>query len=109
MPNNGFLISNSARRAKNRGAYSSPYSGVGEEFFPLGVPPNHSGFVLHEAGHDPENEDWNFPSVLSPFWRLYYNSQAGHRVVFGARSVDLTSDRLVLIPDRQLPHGLSSP
>ena len=71
MPDNGFHVSNPARRAKNRDAYSSPYSGVGEEFFPLGVPPDHAGFVLHEVGYDPENEDWNFPSVLSPFWRLF--------------------------------------
>ena len=104
MPDNGFHVSNPARRAKNRGAYSSPYSGVGEEFFPLGVPPDHAGFVLHEVGYDPENEDWDFPSVLSPFWRLYYNSQAGHCVVFGDRPIELTPDRLVLIPDQQLFH-----
>ena len=104
MPNNGFRVSDSARRARNRGAYSNPYSGVGEEFFPLGVPPDHSGFTLHEAGYDPANEDWDFPSVLSPFWRLYYNARAGHRVLFGGRAIELTPDRLVLIPDHQLFH-----
>ena len=104
MPESGFLVSDSARRSRNRGAYSSPYSGVGEEFFPLGVLPDHAGFTLHEAGYDPENHSWDFPSVLSPFWRLYYNAQPGHCVVFGDRAIELAPDRLVLIPDRQLFH-----
>jgi AraC family transcriptional regulator, arabinose operon regulatory protein len=104
MPENGFRVSDSALRSRNRGAYSSPYSGVGEEFFPLGVLPDHAGFTLHEAGHDPQNHSWDFPSVLSPFWRLYFNTQPGHRVVFGDRSIELAPDRLVLIPDRQLFH-----
>lgn len=104
MPENGIHVSDSARRARNRGAYSSPYSGVGEEFFPLGVAPDHSGFTLHEAGYDPANHGWDFPRVLSPFWRLYYNGRAGHRVVFGDRPVELTPEHLVLIGDHQLFH-----
>jgi len=104
MPENGILVSNSARRACNRGAYSSPYSGVGEEFLPLGVMPGDAGFTLHETGYDPENCDWNFPRVLSPFWRLYYNARDGQRVLFEHRSVELTPEHLVLIPDRQLFH-----
>lgn len=104
MPENGIDVSYSARRAKNRGAYSSPYSGVGEEFFPLGVPPDRAGFTLHETGYDPANDRWDFPSVLSPFWRLYYNGRAGHYVVFGDRRIDLAPDRMVLIPDRMLFH-----
>lgn len=104
MPDCGFSVSDSARRSRNRGAYSSPYSGVGEEFFPLGVLPDHAGFTLHEAGYDPENHTWDFPSVLSPFWRLYYNARPGHHVVFGDRAIELRPDRLVLIPDRLLFH-----
>ena len=42
-------MSDSALRLRNRGAYSSPFSGVGVDFFPLGVPPDHSGFVFHAA------------------------------------------------------------
>lgn len=104
MPNNGIDVSDPATGRRNRGAYSSPYSGVGKEFFPLGVLPDHSGFVLHEAGYSPANAGWDFPRVLSPFWRLYYNARPGHRVVFAAGEVELTPDRLVLIPDRQLFH-----
>ena len=104
MPENGIRVSDSARRSRNRGAYSTPYSGVGEEFFPLGVAPGHSGFTLHETGYDPENAGWDFPCVLSPFWRLYYNARSGHRVVFGDRLIELTPDHLILIPDHQLFH-----
>ena len=97
-------MSDSALRFRNRGAYSSPFSGVGVEFFPLGVPADHAGFVLYEAGYLPRNDWWNFPNVLSPFWRLYYNARKGHKVVFQQREVELTSKHLMLIPDHQLFH-----
>ena len=97
-------MSDSALRFRNRGAYSSPFSGVGVEFFPLGVPPDHSGLVLHEAGYLANNDWWDFPNVLSPFWRLYYNSRRGHKVIFADREIELTPEHLVIIPDHQLFH-----
>ena len=97
-------MSDSALRLRNRGAYTSPFSGVGVEFFPLGVPPDHSGLVLHEAGYLPRNDWWDFPNVLSPFWRLYYNARRGHKVIFAHGEVELTPETLVVIPDRQLFH-----
>ncbi|MEN6449746.1 MAG: AraC family transcriptional regulator [Thermoguttaceae bacterium] len=97
-------MSDSALRLRNRGAYASPFSGVGVEFFPLGAPPDHSGFVLHEAGYLAANDWWDFPNVVSPFWRLYYNGRRGHKVIFAHGEVELTSERLVVIPDRQLFH-----
>jgi AraC family transcriptional regulator of arabinose operon len=97
-------VSDSVLRFRNRGAYSNPFSGVGIEFFPLGVPADHAGFVLYEAGYLPRNDWWNFPNVLSPFWRLYYNARKGHKVVFHGREVELTPKHLMLIPDRQLFH-----
>ena len=97
-------MSDSALRLRNRGAYTSPFSGVGVEFFPLGVLPDHSGLVLHEAGYLPRNDWWNFPNVLSPFWRLYYNFRPGHKVVFPDGELALTPDRIVIIPDHQLFH-----
>lgn len=97
-------MSDSALRLRNRGAYTNPFSGVGVEFFPLGVPPDHSGFVLHEAAYLPKNDWWNFPNVLSPFWRLYYNGRRGHKVVFSNSEVELMPEKIVVIPDRQLFH-----
>ncbi len=97
-------MSDSALRFRNRGAYSSPFSGVGVEFFPLGVPADHAGFVLHEAGYLPRNDWWNFANVLSPFWRLYYNGRKGHKVLFHQHEVELTPEHLMLIPDHQLFH-----
>jgi AraC-like DNA-binding protein len=99
-----FCMSDSALRQLNRGAYSSPFSGVGIEFFPLGTPLDHAGLVLYEAGYLPANDWWNFPNVLSPFWRLYYNARPGHHVIFGDRAVELTPRHVVLIPDGQLFH-----
>ncbi len=98
------IVSDSALRLQNRGAYASPFSGVGVEFFPLGVPVDHSGLVLYETGYLPRNDWWIFPNVLSPFWRLYYNGRKGHRVLFDGREIELTPQHMMLIPDGQLFH-----
>ncbi|OGV64749.1 MAG: hypothetical protein A2283_22920 [Lentisphaerae bacterium RIFOXYA12_FULL_48_11] len=89
-------------KKRNAGCYSSPFSGVGAEFFPLGILPDHSGLVLHEAGFVAQNNWWNFPNTLSPFWRLYYNFKKGHKVVFRNFEKELTPEHMVLIPDHQL-------
>lgn len=99
-------MSYSTRPRINVGAYDQPFSGVGIEYFPLGVKPERSGLTLHESGYLPDNADWNFPSVFSPFWRLYYNSQPGHCILFGDRMEELTPDHLMLIPDHALFHCL---
>jgi hypothetical protein len=56
------FVSNTALQQRNRGAYASPFSGVGVEFFPLGMPPDRSGFVLHEARYLARNDWWDFPN-----------------------------------------------
>jgi AraC-like DNA-binding protein len=98
-------MSYSALKRRNRGAYTLPFSGVGMEFFPLGVLPDQSGVVLHEAGYLAENDWWNFPNALSPFWRLYYNNRPGHKVIFHDAEYELDSDHIMLIPDHQLFHS----
>jgi AraC family transcriptional regulator, arabinose operon regulatory protein len=97
-------VSDSALRFRNRGAYSNPFSGVGVEFFPLGMPVDHAGIVLYETGYLAHNDWWNFPNVLSPFWRLYYNARKGHKILFHDGEVELTPEHLMLIPDGQLFH-----
>ncbi len=99
-----FFMSLSDLRRRNRGAYSSPFSGVGVEFLPLGILPDHSGLVLHESGYLPRNDWWNFPNVLSPFWRLAYNFNRGHRMIFPGRTIELTPEHLALVPDHQMFH-----
>ena len=89
-------------------AYGSPFSGNGMEFFPLGVPLDHSGVVLHESGYMAARPCWNYPNVLSPFWRLYYDLKPGHKVVFAHREVILGPERLVLIPDHSLFHAVGT-
>ncbi|WP_158277383.1 AraC family transcriptional regulator [Opitutus sp. ER46] len=90
----------------NRGAYDQPFSGVGIEFDPLDVKPGRSGLTLHEAGFVADNGDWNFPGVFSPFWRLYRNHRRGHCVLFGDQMIELTPDRIVLVPPHCLFHCL---
>jgi AraC-like DNA-binding protein len=94
-----------ASTRRNRGAYSSPFSGVGVEFAPPAPAPPAPAVLLHEAGYNPRSRDWNFPNVLSPFWRLYFNTRHGHRVIAADGSeTRLGPDRIVLIPEGVLFH-----
>lgn len=99
-------MSDSVTLVNRVGAYEQPFSGVGVRFEPLGIEADQSGIVLHEAGFHPANDNWNFPSVFSPFWRLYYNTGGEHCVVFGEEFFTLDKDQLCLIPDHQLFHCL---
>lgn len=99
-----IFVSISELRRKNRGAYGSPFSGVGMEFYPLGVPVDHSGLVLHETGYLPRNDWWMFRNVFSPFWRLMYNFKRGHRVLFEGREYPVEPGHIMLIPDHRLFH-----
>lgn len=85
----------------NAGAYDSPFSGVGEEYDPLGIVPGYPGVLLHEAGYWPGNYDWNFPSVYSPFWRICYDYQPGHSMRFGDRTIPLGPEQVVMVPNHQ--------
>ena len=100
------FVSNPIHARVNIGAYDRPFSGVGIEYDPLGVKPGRTGITLHEAGYQPANRNWNFPGVFSPFWRLYYNKQGGHCVLFGERIVELTPKHILLIPPHCLFHCL---
>ena len=92
------------RVRNNNGAYTTPFSNTGVEFFPLGVVPDYSGLVLHESGYLPHNENWNFPNIFSPFWRLIYDGGPGHTIVFPDREVPLGPDRIVILPDHRRCH-----
>lgn len=93
-------------------AYLQPESSLGIHLTSLAewkVP----GVLIHECGFQKQMRNWNYPNVLSPFWRLYYNSRPGNYVRWKKRRIDLTPQRLLLIPDhclfdccgpRQPPH-----
>ena len=101
-------MSDSALNRINVGAYDQPFSGVGIEYYPLGGEFDHSGLLIHEVGYLPRNKNWNFPSVFSPFWRLYYNSKPGHCVSFSDKFFEITPDHIMLIPDHQFFHCLGA-
>jgi AraC family transcriptional regulator of arabinose operon len=90
------------------GAYARPFSGTGVEFQPIGGKPEETDLLLHEAGFLPRRPHWNYQNVFSPFWRLYYDLECGHRVVFQQKEVPLGPDRLVLIPDHQFFHTVGT-
>ena len=93
---------------KNTGAYESPVSGVGIVHDHDWTNPQPDGVVIHECGYLKENKDWNFTQVFSPFWRLYFNNEPGHCVIFGNEVVELNHDRIVVIPPHRQFHCRSS-
>lgn len=103
-----LFMSDSALKRINVGAYDQPFSGVGIEYYPLGGEFDHTGLLIHEVGFLHRNKNWNFPSVFSPFWRLYYNSKPGHCVSFADKFYEITPDHIMLIPDHQLFHCLGA-
>jgi AraC family transcriptional regulator, arabinose operon regulatory protein len=110
-------VSNSAQSRRRKlspqewaklGAYSNPFSGTGVEFYPLGAKPADAELTLHETGFDPKRPHWNYQRVFSPFWRLYFDLERGHSVVFDNRQIPLGPDHLMLIPDQQLFHTVGT-
>jgi AraC-like DNA-binding protein len=91
--------------ASNETDQLSPvYSGLGMEFSPLGITDFAIHPVLHETGYLPNNSKWNFPSVLTPFWRIYYNLDGGHRIFINNETHELEPGRLFIIPDQVFIH-----
>ncbi len=43
-------------------------------------------------------ENWNFRNLNMPFWYLYWNETPGGTVIFDKQEINLTPDRLLLIP-----------
>jgi AraC family transcriptional regulator, arabinose operon regulatory protein len=95
-------------KGKNLGAYQSPVSGVGIMHDPDWTNPPPRGAVLHECGYLEENRTWNFTRVFSPFWRLYFNAEPGHSVIFDNEVIELGPDRIVVIPPHRQFHCRST-
>jgi len=72
----------------------------------LGVQPDCATVSLHEAGFLSTRPHWSYSNVFSPFWRLYFDLQPGHSVIFAGKTIELGPDRIVLIPDHQMFHTL---
>jgi AraC-like DNA-binding protein len=65
-------------------------SGVKQHFSDIGI-------KLHCCRYWKLNE-WEFNNLSFPFWRLYYNTVEGARVNFKNKVVELTANKVVLIP-----------
>lgn len=57
------------------------------------------GFQIHEAGVRRLDDHWLFRGVCSPFWRLFYDFNAGAWVESGGRRHALGPGRVVVMPD----------
>jgi AraC-like DNA-binding protein len=90
------------------GAYTNPFSNQGLAFEPVCGQHAISDLALHETGFIARRPHWNYQKVFSPFWRLYYDLEPGHQVIFPEKEITLGPDRILLIPDHQLFHSLGT-
>lgn len=44
------------------------------------------------------NNDWNHDLIAAPFWRIYWNDQPGSYIIFEKHRIDITPDKIILIP-----------
>jgi len=58
-----------------------------------------SAFQLHECGLLADSANWHHDGLCSPYWRLYYNGKKGARVEVDGRSIPLTPDQMLIIPE----------
>jgi AraC-like DNA-binding protein len=91
-------VSNSSNNAPRAEAAERSSTGLLIVFDPLWANLPERGLLLHECGYLELCHNWNFASVFSPFWRLYWNSKPGFSMDFSGKLVDLTPENLVLIP-----------
>jgi AraC family transcriptional regulator, arabinose operon regulatory protein len=82
---------------QQRGGYSSPFTRHGTALNQL-TRAGLATFRIHECGYSGSLR-WHHPGVLSPFWRLYYNSLPGWRVHHAGVDYPIGPDRVVLIAD----------
>jgi AraC-like DNA-binding protein len=74
--------------------YRDPLTSLG---VPLGGAES-PAFQLHEVGCLNLAEEWNFPGVRSPFWRLYWNNRPGAWITSAGRSWAVGPSSFVLVP-----------
>jgi AraC-like DNA-binding protein len=84
--------------ARSRTRHQDPHTTVGVHLTRFALQ-GQGPFLIHECGYLPDGIPWNFPGVRSPYWRLYYNHDAGSVVRSGGRVFPLTPDRVVVIPE----------
>ena len=88
---------------------TTPFSTLGVEHSPLFSNKTECPLVIHEWGYLPNNSDWDFSALLSPFWRLYYNEGEGHCLSSKNDLIHLGPERLVLVPPHCLVQGIGRP
>ena len=44
------------------------------------------------------NKGWNHNLLAAPFWRFYWNERAGSCIIFENNKIEITPDKIILIP-----------
>lgn len=76
--------------------YRDPHTGLGVDLSSLSAA-GVTSFLVHECGAR-DYVDWNHRGIVSPYWRLHYNSRAGNAIRCGASEFALDPQTAVLTP-----------
>jgi AraC-like DNA-binding protein len=78
--------------------YANPLTAIGVHLHDeaaLGLPL----LRIEECGYAPRGLPWNYDDVISPFWRLYWNSRPGSHLRVGPRRYPLGPAAVILVPE----------
>mgnify|MGYP002778279417 CR=1 FL=1 len=98
MPGLRDLVSFTRTPGAAREGCDVPLTGIGTHLQSMsrgGAPE----FFLHEFGNREIHPNWNARGVLSPFWRLYHNTQSGAKIWHDGREIPLENDKIWLIAE----------
>lgn len=84
---------------------NSPFSPDARNFLPGCREERLSQFRILAAGYRPRMENWSYPDVFSPFWRIYANTRRGSWLRVDENEFPLEPDHLLLVPSHRNDEG----
>jgi AraC-like DNA-binding protein len=95
-------VANMSRSAptdtRKGGRYFDPHTGIGVLLDGTELP----SLRIHECGATVLDKSWNYQGVRSPFWRAYFNPDAGAAVSISGKWMSLVPSRLMILPEDSL-------
>ncbi|MFZ4778358.1 MAG: helix-turn-helix domain-containing protein [Terrimicrobiaceae bacterium] len=92
------MVGRTSKEIRGGGRYFDPHTGIGVQMDGMELP----SLRIHECGATVLGMSWNHHGVRSPFWRAYFNPDAGASVRVEGKWLALGPSRLVIVPEDTL-------
>lgn len=95
------MVRGTSKEPSGEGRYFDPHTGIGVLLDDMELP----SLRIHECGATVLGKNWNYQGVRSPFWRAYFNPDAGASVRVAGKWLSLGPTRLMILPEDSLFDG----